>query len=133
MSKQAGYQFKIRINGAIYSAQNVEVDDAVGEQDVTESEDNGNHQPLDGKRRMQIRVTKATYDPAANPFTGAASVSVRKTVAIVYYIDGVGGDNWDLPSALVIQTTQRGEVAGLQPVSFTAVGSGQLFSDPGGN
>lgn len=133
MARQPGYTFKIRVNGAVMSCANVEAQDARTEQDATGSEDNGDHYPVGGKRRRQYRITQATFDDSSNPFSAPISLFAGAIVSFQYYINGVGGDSWFCSSALVIESDQRGDVGGLQPVTFTLVGVGSSCLDPGDN
>lgn len=143
----AGFNAKVRINGAVFVAQSYRCRDLVDDLDVSNTEGvpgnpNGGVQGpstesrFSGLQHMEAQVRNATYDANANFFavyssnqpTVGATVKSGMYIALKIYPGSVNGaptgNSWNAPSFLVTETDMEMNIHGLQPVSFSGKSDG---------
>jgi hypothetical protein len=138
MAMLPGFAFKVRVNGALYTATEVDVDDDDQSADTTNSEGTGAPVAVPGfntstpcNLRARVTVRNASFDPAENPFAAPRNVRAGSFIELTVYTDGVGSESYDFPSFHVQRTTYnpRAPGNGLQPFSFEGESVGP-YTDP---
>ena len=126
MAKQEGFNLKIKVEGTAYRAKRVEFDDSCTDLEVGDSEDGVFEAHTGGRAVGKLTVENATFDPADNPHDTPYNIEARAHIAVEIYWAGIAeGEFDDLPDVLVTSIRKAGDVAGLIPVSFTGVTSGE--------
>jgi hypothetical protein len=127
----AGWQAKLRINGAVFAFARANVRSRVDNQRVTNSEGFGApvaapgfHTSINGNAVLEADVDQAAFDPAANPFLAPPNLFEGAYVTFSLFPSGVGGVSWQCSSFHVLEVSQATDVNALSPVRFAGESNG---------
>jgi hypothetical protein len=136
MAAVPGYNLKVRINGAVYTAATVDVDEGVDNQRWTNSEGSGQPFPTAGyhvsvgaNQVATVTITNAGFDPLENPWVAPRLVRANTFCSLLIYLNGLGSVSWGFPSFHILRSTQRLDVNALEPVTFSGESNG-LYTTP---
>lgn len=123
MSKLAGYQARSKVNNSLYRVARYEINVSVTDLDVSDSETclAGQEAHDGGLEVADLTIENATFDLADNVFGAPYVVQAGNKFSYAMYPTGNLANNpWDFTQILVTKVTHKGDMKGLQPVSFTA-------------
>jgi hypothetical protein len=129
----AGSKLKVRINGQVFKAARVSVQDRVDMGNITSSESPADQDGVVRKNKLPqtgdgtVTITNATYDPAENAFAAPRNIRSGVPVAVKVFPDGLDGDLWDLPRVYFGQVGHDIDVNALQPLTLTGETDGIYF------
>jgi hypothetical protein len=136
MAAVPGYNLKVRVNGVVYTAATVDVDEMVDNQRWTNSEGKGQPFPTAGyhvsvgaNRVATVTIVNAGFDPLENPWLAPRVIASDTFIALVIYLNGVNSQSWGFSSFHVLRSSQRLDVNALEPVTFTGESNG-FYSTP---
>ncbi len=134
MAPLAGFVFKVRINGAVFSCTRYRVVDSATGQDITNSEGTtgsgaaavaGRQTVVAGNSAARVEISNASFDPSEDPFAAPRSLKRGTYAHVAIYPAGIAAGNpWDFPNLYLESVTHEGDAKALQPVSFSGITDG---------
>jgi hypothetical protein len=134
MGEVAGSKLKVRINGQVFKASRVSVQDRVDLGNITASESLPDADGVVRKQKLPqtgdgtLTITNATYDPEENAFVAPRNIRTGVAVAVRVYPDGLDGEPWDFPRVFFGQVGHDIDVNALQPLTLTGETDGVYYT-----
>ena len=134
MSKRAGWENRVKVNGIAYRTKRTTIEDSAADLEVTDSEGvpgnplateaPGFYAAVPGISKGTFSLQSATFDDDDNPFSAPLSLAAGNYISVEAYPAGLTGVAHVYENCLITKIRHEMDVDGLSPVTIEGVTDG---------